>query len=117
MAASNPDDDTTDIHYWVEGALASGDYAGQFIINATGHVWLTRPVIRDYPDGHANWVFNVAGTDDGIPAKTGYGVVNLYPTDINDNAPIFDTCCLTGSVDENSPSGNCWQNISFQRFC
>ncbi|ELU14775.1 hypothetical protein CAPTEDRAFT_226653 [Capitella teleta] len=100
MTARNPDDESSPIQYSVEGALTEGDFSGQFVINNTGHIWLTRGIDRDYPYGHSTWSFNVAGTDDGVPAKTGYGVVRISPTDINDNAPIFDTCCLAGSIDE-----------------
>jgi len=91
----------------VNGKLATGQYNGQFVINSTGHVWLTRPLNRDYPAGHSNWLFNVEATDDGSPEKTGYGIVNVRPTDINDNAPIFDTCCVRGSVQENNAASEC----------
>lgn len=111
MKATNPDNELSPITYSVEGALAEGEFDGQFVINSTGHVWLTRPVSRDYPYGHATWTFNVAGEDDGIPKKKGYGTVSLSPTDINDNAPIFDTCCLRGSIMEGINAGECLQSV------
>lgn len=34
--------------------------------------------------------------------QRGYGVVNINPEDVNDNAPVFSTCCIGGTVNENN---------------
>jgi len=68
---------------------------------------LNKPLGRDYPSGFANWQFNVQANDEaGIQTSlVGYGLVNLVLIDINDHSPVFDTCCLNGSVPERAPSG------------
>jgi protocadherin Fat 1/2/3 len=113
VTARDPDDESAVLtDYSVAGDLTEGNYQGQFIINSTGHVWLTRGLNRDYPAGHSSWSFNVVARDHGSPAKTGYGMVSIDPTDINDNAPIFETGALHGSVNEDAVVGASVMDLS-----
>jgi hypothetical protein len=73
----------------------------------SGSVSLVRPLGRDLPSGFGNWQFNIAANDEaGSPTSLiGYGYFNLVLLDINDHSPVFDTCCLNGSVAEGAPAG------------
>ena len=50
---------------------------------------------------------NVRAADESglATSKSGYGVVTVQLGDVNDHAPVFDTCCLRGSLLEESPPG------------
>lgn len=74
---------------------------------ASGLISLNQVLGRDLPSGFPNWQFNVAANDEaGTPTSSvGYGLVNLVLQDVNDHSPVFDTCCLNGSVPEGAPAG------------
>ena len=74
---------------------------------STGAVSLRRALSRDLPFGFSNWLMNVMAADEpGSPSsKSGYGIVSVRLIDINDHAPVFDTCCLRGAVPEGSSQG------------
>jgi len=74
---------------------------------STGAVTLLRALSRDWPTGFSRWQMNVIAADEGGSAtsKSGYGVVTVALVDKNDHAPVFDTCCLRGSVREDSSQG------------
>jgi len=75
---------------------------------STGVLTLTKALSRDLPFGFSRWQMNVLAVDQSASAgaMTGYCVVSVELRDINDHAPVFDTCCLRGSVREDSSSGN-----------
>ena len=76
-----------------------------FSINQNGQVYVTRPnVDRDLPEGYPVWQLNVIAEVPGSSLK-GYGVLNIRPTDVNDNGPVFDTCCMVGNIRENNADG------------
>jgi len=74
---------------------------------STGAVSLQRALSRDLPFGFSNWLINVMAADDsGSPtSKTGYGIISVRLIDVNDHAPVFDTCCLRGALPEGSSPG------------
>jgi len=79
-----------------------------FSVNrSTGAVSLRRALSRDFPFGFSRWEMNVVAADEsGSPtSESGYGVVIVELADINDHAPVFDTCCLRGSVREDASQG------------
>lgn len=84
-------------------------HPGTFSIEADDKVYLKRGLDRDYPNGHANWQINVVATSSS--GKSGYGVLNLKLIDKNDNTPVFDTCCIEGSVDEHSLPGTVCDSV------
>ena len=97
--------ETTSLRYSVAGHYVR-EQPDAFSIESDGKVYLRKSLDRDYPYGHANWQINIVATDATMNGgKAGYGVVNLRLVDKNDNAPLFDTCCLSGTVAEHSPSG------------
>lgn len=73
----------------------------------SGMMSLNQVLGRDLPSGFANWQFNVAVNDEAGTSTSlvGYGLVNLILLDINDHSPVFDTCCLNGSVAEGASTG------------
>ena len=97
------DPEGTSIQYTLDGRFYTED-TSRFLIADDGKVWLRVAMDRDYPYGQANWQINAAADDESGAslAKRGYSIVNLKLTDINDNAPIFDTCCLIGTIPENT---------------
>jgi len=74
---------------------------------ATGAVTLRAALSRDRPYGFSQWQMNVRAADESglATSKSGYGVVTVQLGDVNDHAPVFDTCCLRGSLLEESPPG------------
>ena len=75
---------------------------------STGTVQLKRALSRDLPFGFSDWQLNVVAADESgsLTSKSGYGVVSLQLTGVNDHAPVFDTCCLQGAVPEGASQGN-----------
>ena len=74
---------------------------------STGAVSLRSVLSRDLPFGFSDWQMNVLAADEsGSPtSKSGYGIVSVRLIDINNHAPVFDTCCLRGAVREGSSQG------------
>ena len=74
----------------------------------TGTVTLRRALSRDLPFGFSHWQMNVIAADEAgtQTSRSSYGVVTVELADINDHDPVFDTCCLRGSVPERSSQGN-----------
>ena len=91
-----------------------GEAQEYFDITSSGVLSLVKPLDRDYPYGHKNWLINVVAEDEcpdprsgcSSTSRRGFAVVQLPLTDINDNAPEFivGVDSLEGSVDENSNS-------------
>ena len=109
VRAVDPDTDRdSNIRYSLSGQFAAD---GTFRVNqATGEIFLTRSLDRDYPRGRPVWNFNVLAHDEvdsGQPSLTGYAEVRVMPRDINDNAPVFDRNRLVGKVAEHSNAGEC----------
>jgi len=75
--------------------------------SSTGAVTLRRALSRDWPTGFSRWQMNVIAADEGRTktSKTGYCLVTIELIDINDHAPVLDTCCLHGSVPEDASQG------------
>ncbi len=86
----------------------AGTVSDRFSLNPTGgstvDVRMNQALDRDYPDGFDPWVFNIVA-DDETDAPTGYDMIALELVDINDNAPMFDSCCLVGQVPERNILG------------
>ena len=76
--------------------------------STTGAVTLRQALSRDWPLGFSRWQMNVVAADEGASStsKTSYAVVSVRLVDVNDHAPVFDTCCLRGSVREDAVGGN-----------
>ena len=106
MRAEDPDvDRQSNIRYGLTGQFS---VSGYFKINEiTGDIYVTRKLDRDKPHGRGVWNFNVLAHDEPGSGQslTGYAVVQVRPRDINDNAPVFDTNRLEGSVREHSRAG------------
>lgn len=83
------------------------------INSVTGVLSLSKVMGRDLPSGFSDWQFSVAANDEAGTATSlvGYGYVNLVLIDINDHTPVFDTCCLNGSVVEGAPAGESVQTL------
>ena len=75
--------------------------------SSTGAVTLRRALSRDWPAGFSRWQMNLIAADEGgsSTSKSGYGVISVQLRDVNDNAPVIDTCCLRGSVREDASQG------------
>ena len=119
MRAEDPDiDRQSNIRYGLTGQFSVNGY---FKINEiTGDIYVTKKLDRDKPYGRNIWNFNVLAHDEPGSGQslTGYAVVQVFPQDINDNAPVFDTNRLVGSVPEHSRAGESYtcvldNNISF----
>ena len=108
---SATDDQVTNVEFSLGGANSD-----RFDITPTGpttaDIFMNGPLSRDYPDGHDPWLFNVVANDNNNNPQplNGYAQVELSLEDINDNAPLFDTCCLVGYVPEGSGPGKSFQN-------
>ena len=102
MTATGPDP-TVPVTYSLGGYLVDNQDSGAgFSINQNGQVYVTQPdVDRDLPEGNPVWELNVIAQVPGSSLK-GYGVLNIRPTDVNDNGPVFDTCCMVGNIRENN---------------
>lgn len=48
---------------------------------------------------------NVLATDDANNQLIGYSIVNIFLSDINDNAPMWNVATIEGSVPEDSAIG------------
>ena len=82
-----------------------GPWATNFQMS-TSQVHLAGPLDRDYPVGYSDWQLNVQVSYDGssVDDLSSYAMVSLQLIDINDNAPVFDTGHLEGSVPEQTSS-------------
>lgn len=72
-----------------------------------GQVYLIKPLDRDQPNGRARWDINVLASDEPGTAmnRIGYAILSVFPTDINDNYPLFDEKTLTKTYQENGNIG------------
>ena len=106
MHAEDPDiDRRSNIRYSLTGQFADQGY---FTINEmTGDIYVTKPLDRDKPHGRPVWNFNVLAHDEPGSGQslTGYAIVQVKPSDINDNPPVFDNNRLEGKVLEHSRQG------------
>jgi len=117
---TSPDDITYDIYApsgtlsTVTGQVVNSMAVYQSVVRQsfsvarlTGAMSLRRALSRDLPFGFSPWQINVLAADDSgsSTSKTGYGIVTFELEDINNHAPVFDTCCLRGSVPEDSSQG------------
>ncbi|KAH3768195.1 hypothetical protein DPMN_169407 [Dreissena polymorpha] len=77
------------------------------IERTTGRIFLRKPLDRDLPHGREVYQFNVEAEDepDTPHSLTGFSYVKVKPLDINDNAPVFVTSDLHGSVAEHCNEG------------
>ena len=73
-----------------------------FAINSNGTITTIASLDRESLSSH---VFTVLATDSGDPQLSDSAEVTVTVLDINDNAPVFQEGNYTGSVVENSPSG------------
>ncbi len=90
--------------YGIEGAFASDRFRIDVVDGVNTVASLKKPLDRDFPGGYPIWPVNVVASDEnGSPqtSRKGYGILNIILRDINDNSPIFDTCCITGFLPEN----------------
>ena len=97
-----------DVTYTLAGKLHV-DNPGTFTIDSEGRVTLLKSLDREPPAGHPTWVVNVVATDKpsgSLKSKKGYSLLEVAVQDENDSPPGLDSCCLTGSVKENSREGN-----------
>lgn len=79
-----------------------------FSINRnTGEIFIRGELDRDKPDGRDVYRFTVLAVDEPAADShlTGYATVQVFPIDINDNSPQFDSSSLIGSVKEMSATG------------
>lgn len=69
-----------------------------------GEVFLIKKLDRDR---QPSWDVNVLANDEPYTPtnRIGYAIISVFPDDINDNAPEFNTASLSGSVDENLNPG------------
>ncbi|XP_031561240.1 protein dachsous-like [Actinia tenebrosa] len=87
----------------VEYRITSGDQNGMFTIdNNTGIISLGRAHDRERQDAYT---LTVQASDLGTPPLQSTTKVYINILDVNDNAPIFNTTSLRGSVKENKPAG------------
>ena len=106
VMAVDPDESGNVLMKYSLAGSHTKQHADAFSIDSNGKVYLKKGLDRDYPNGHANWQINVvADVAAGGGGKHGYGVLNLKLKDKNDNKPVFDTCCIEGSVPEHSDPG------------
>ncbi|KAG7458951.1 hypothetical protein MATL_G00226040, partial [Megalops atlanticus] len=83
--------------------ITSGNEAGLFKVNSkTGALSLVQAL--DYEE-KKNHELRVTATDGGWIAKTGYVMVTIHVTDVNDNSPVFDPAEYFPTIQENVPSG------------
>eukprot|EP00105_Crassostrea_gigas_P039530 XP_019923678.1 PREDICTED: neural-cadherin-like [Crassostrea gigas] len=76
-----------------------------FSINRnTGAISINGKLDRDQPDGRDVYQFTVLAVDEPAAAShlTGYATVQVFPLDVNDNQPKYDSNSLIGSVREMS---------------
>jgi len=74
---------------------------------STGAVTLTRALARDLPFGFSRWQMNVVAADEAgrRTSRSSYSIITVELADVNDHAPVFDACCLRGSVPESLAQG------------
>ncbi|KAK2150771.1 hypothetical protein LSH36_390g02110 [Paralvinella palmiformis] len=97
VSATDPEGDVS-LVYSIEGT-----YVDQGFFSIEGNkIYKEKVLDRDYPDGHDRWTITVSAVDTNpVPeVLSGYGLIIVRPTDINDKVPWFDNCCLLGYVDE-----------------
>lgn len=73
----------------------------------TGAISINGKLDRDQPDGRDVYQFTVLAVDEPAAEShlTGYATVQVFPLDVNDNQPKFDSNSLIGSVREMSGVG------------
>ena len=77
---------------------AEGRDAPEFVINAqTGAITTTKPLDREHMSGY---LLTVTAKDGGVPPLSDTTDVEISVTDVNDNAPTFDTMQYQGAVRE-----------------
>jgi len=85
---------------------------------STGAVSLQRALSRDRPFGFTRWRMNILAVDESgsSTSKSGFGTVTVVLEDVNNHVPVFDTCCLRGSVREGSAQGKVLTLAVFSAF-
>ena len=81
-------------------------YAGS---TATCTLWLLR--MLDY-EVQQLYILDVAAPDQGTPVLTGRAKVNVTVTNVNDNAPVFNTTFFNVTIPENVAAGTRVVNVS-----
>lgn len=73
----------------------------------SGAISINGKLDRDRPDGRDVYQFTVLAVDEPAAEShlTGYATVQVFPLDVNDNKPKFDSNSLIGSVREMSGVG------------
>lgn len=83
--------------------ISSGNDSGLFVVHGrTGILSLVKPLDYETSQKHE---LRVSATDGGWISKTGYVIVTIHVTDVNDNPPVFHPDEYFPSVQENVPSG------------
>ncbi|CAH1802490.1 unnamed protein product [Owenia fusiformis] len=108
-SATYPEDNNQPISFNTAGYYASDSNSvnRKFRIDPnTGAFNMLSPVDRDAKYGHSYYLVNLLATVSAQQSieNMGISVANVTVGDQNDNAPLFDSCCLHGYVQENSPS-------------
>lgn len=81
--------------------IAGSHHSGEFSVNAvTGAVTILKPL--DY-DQVQEYNLNVTATDLAFAAKRAYATLTVNVSDINDNAPCFDSRHYLTHLEENTP--------------
>ena len=68
----------------------------------SGVVTVSGKVDREKQDSHT---LTITASDSGDPKQSSSVQLLIKVTDVNDNAPLFNTSSLQGAVFENSPAG------------
>uniref|UniRef100_A0A3B3TF36 Protocadherin Fat 4 n=1 Tax=Paramormyrops kingsleyae TaxID=1676925 RepID=A0A3B3TF36_9TELE len=83
--------------------IISGNEEDYFSLNSTtGALSLSQPLDYEKKKSHT---LRISATDGGWIARTGYAMVTIHVTDVNDNPPAFDSEEYFPTVQENVPSG------------
>ncbi|KAL3856809.1 hypothetical protein ACJMK2_011526 [Sinanodonta woodiana] len=88
----------------LSGSSTDGSDPKFWINQTSGELFLLKSLDRDYPNGRAEYTFNVVVQDEpNTPTvQYGYGSISIKPLDINDNAPVFQAQSLKQDVPEQS---------------
>ena len=113
VQAAHPD--SSDITYGLAGPHVPDNFE---IDESSGEVTMLQPLDRDYWQGHDPWTVTVTATDNDLgDYSTGYSRVDLSLVDNNDNAPVFDVCCVEGLAIENNPGERYAMPLLTCRIC
>lgn len=91
-----------DIRYRLYGTAQTGAEQLFIVDSLSGDVSLIGPLDRDIAPFF--YTLTIEAKDEIINPRIGYTEVQVSPMDVNDNAPVFKSQYLSGSVAEHSPN-------------